>query len=92
MRAREETIAANERSMQDYLDQIDDLKGNSACPRRRASAPKRRPNVLTREAADLRVQVRGYASQVDQLSSRSHGRFASPSAIRPAAPPTSRRA
>ncbi len=68
MRAREETIAANERSLQDYLDQIDDLKGQlrvSEASRERAEDEAERAHE---EAADLRVQVRNYSAQVDQLT------------------------
>ena len=68
MRAREETIASNERSMQDYLDQIDDLKGQlrvSEASRERAEDEAERAHD---EAADLRVQVRSLSAQVDQLT------------------------
>lgn len=67
MRAREEAIAVNERTMTEYLDKIDDLEAQlkvSEGGRTRAEEGYERAND---EAADLRAQVRVMQSQIDDL-------------------------
>ena len=68
MRAREEAIAVNERTITEYLDKIDDLEAQlkvSEGGRVRAEEGYERSND---EAADLRAQLRVMQSQIDDLT------------------------
>lgn len=68
MRAREEAIAVNERTITEYLDKIDDLEAQlkvSEGGRIRAEEGYERAND---EAADLRAQLRVMQSQIDDLT------------------------
>ena len=68
MRAREEAIAVNERTITEYLDKIDDLEAQlkvSEGGRIRAEEGYERSND---EAADLRAQLRVMQSQIDDLN------------------------
>lgn len=70
MRAREEAIAVNEKTITEYLDRIDDLEAQlkvSEGARVRAEEQGERAND---EAADLRAQLRVMQSQIDDLSAQ----------------------
>lgn len=70
MRAREEAIAVNEKTMSEYLDKIDDLEAQlkvSEGGRTRAEEGYERAND---EAADLRAQLRVMQAQLDDVQNQ----------------------